>query len=83
MVGLATCLHLPNFGVQGEKGGDFSVIFPKNTTRTLCGEKPFWIKKKTNYKVKNKVKIKVYKIKEEKGTIGFNPWYDWICSKKS
>jgi hypothetical protein len=27
--------------MQGEKGGDFSVVCPKNTTRTLRGEKPF------------------------------------------
>jgi hypothetical protein len=40
-VGLAKVQHRQNFGMQGVKGGDFSVVFPKNTTRTLRGEKLF------------------------------------------
>jgi hypothetical protein len=59
-------------------GGPSEKYYPN-----LVRRKAFLDIKKTNCKVKNKVKIKVYKIKEEKGTIGFNPWYDWICSKKS
>ena len=38
-VGLATVQHHQNFGMQGGKGGEFSVVFPKITTRTLNGEK--------------------------------------------
>jgi hypothetical protein len=37
------------FGMQGEKGGDFlsvAIRRTKNTTRTLHGEKPFWLKKR-------------------------------------
>jgi hypothetical protein len=46
MVGLATCYHLPNFGIQGEKGGDFLSGFLKKYYPNLVWRKAFLDKKK-------------------------------------
>lgn len=38
----------------------------------------FGVKKENKIKGKNQGQNQMYKIKEEKGTQGFNRWYDWI-----
>ncbi|MGA0636347.1 hypothetical protein ACN77G_30700 (plasmid) [Bacillus thuringiensis] len=42
MFGLATCQHLPNFGKQGGKGGDFLSGFLKKYYPALAWRKAFF-----------------------------------------
>ncbi|WP_218921717.1 hypothetical protein [Bacillus cereus] len=43
MFGLATCNHLPNFGMQWRKGGDFLNGFLKKYYLTIAWKKAFLI----------------------------------------